>query len=808
MSDFLQDLRHALRGAAKSPGFTCGAVLALALGIGANTAIFGLANAAFFRSLPYPHAERLAFLWQNNSRTGEMEGLVSYPNLADWRAQNRSFEGMAFFNSSVDLLIGDGHERVLGSSVEVNFFSVMGVNPILGRTFAPDEQLHSSSDGAMVGDVVVIGSALWRSRYASDPHVVGQSLPFDGGNATIIGVMPEGFSFPDGAELWIPRYMNEFSKTKARQYPNLMVIGRLRDGISWAEAGAELDMTTERLSEQYPTIDGGVGVRIVPLRKQLSRNAGQGILVLWGAILGLLLIACLNSSNLILARAAGRSKEIAIRYSLGATRIRITKQFLAESLVLVGGGTAAGVALAFWIVALVAKLNPDIAKLRADLIDVRVLGYTIGVATFATVVCGVLPSILSSQLDLTRSLKEIAASAPSSPQWLRKILIVAEVSLAFVLLVGSGLLVRSLWQVFAQEPGFDAAQILTFHLVWPGLTMSPDQAKRNAEFSDLLTRLRVLPGVASAGATSKVLFPSEMYKVPFVIEGQQPDTSNSRPFLAHGDATPSFFETMRIPLLRGRVFRQADTTETAPPVVIVNAAATQFYWPNDDPIGKRLRFDDPNFKSPWFTVVGVVGDVRQQGLEHQPGPMAYIPSPGYFADDVVVRTKGDPRALAASLHAEVQGVDKSVVVENMQPVSEMLAVRESGRRFNAILLGAFAFTALLLAAVGIYGNLSYWVRQGTREIGVRRALGAQERDILSLVIRRGITLTVTGLAFGIIGAAVSSRLITSLLFGVSPTDPATFAAISILMVTVALLACCIPARRATKIDPLDALRYE
>jgi putative ABC transport system permease protein len=806
LHNLVEDLRIGARTLRKNPGFASLAVLTLAIGIGANTAIFGLANAAFFRPLPYPSAERLAFLWQNNQRTGETEGLVSYPNFADWRSQSQSFADMAFFMSGKSILSGAGDpERTPGALVSTNFFSVLGVNPVIGRSFAPEEQTPGHAN------VSVISYHLWRTRFGGDPQVLGRDLTSAAGDKhTIIGVMPPGFSFPEGAELWTPREVGDFFKTKARQYPNQQVIGRLNPGVTWAQAQTELDTIAGRLASEYPSIDGGVAVRIVPLRHQLSQKVRQGLIVLWGAIAGVLVIACLNAANLILARAAGREKEISVRYSLGATRGRIIKQFLCESFLLACMASAVGVLLAVWISSIVSALNSDLAKLSGSVFDLRVLGYTIVITLFTALVCGLLPALTAPQRDLNRALRETnSGQAAPKAQALRKLFIVAQVSIAFVLLVGSGLLVRSLWHIFAVGPGFDAEHVLTLHVYWPGAPMnSADEKKRNSLYGEMLARLRAIPGVTSAGATSNVLFPSEMYKVPFLVEGQPAEPPGQRPLLPNGEATDDYFQTMGIPLLHGRVFEQPDTIENAPPVVIINEMMAKRYWPNEDPIGKRLKFDDPNFKSPWFTIIGVVGDVRQEGLEMPLGLMAYSPSNGEWTDDLVIHCKSDPRALVVAVREQVRAIDPNLAIDHVGVLSDLLSLRESQRKFNALLLGSLAFIALLLAAVGIYGTVSYWVRQRTPEIGIRMALGADQKNIFAHVIKSGMQFIFVGITIGIAGALAATRLIASLLFGVTASDPATFVAIAILMTLVALVACWTPAWRAMRVDPIVALRYE
>lgn len=780
------------------------AVVALAVGIGANTAIFGLANAAFFRPLPYPDANRLAFLWQSNSRTGEIEGRVSYPNYADWRAQSSTFDDMAFFMSGASILAGAGDpERVPGALVSTNFFSVMRVQPAIGRGFTPEDQLSGHTN------VAVISDNLWRTRFSSDPYILGRSIIIGNDHDMIIGIMPPGFEFPSGTQLWIPRVVTEFLQTKSRQYPLFEVIGRLKDGATFTRAQSEFDTIAKRLADSYPSIDGGVQVRVVPLREQLSHKVRGGVLLLWGAISGLLLMACLNVATLILARESHRQREIAIRLSLGAGRSRILKQFLAESLVLASAGAVIGLAIASLIVNFVSKLNPDLAKLGGRVLDVRVLAYTIGITTVTVFICGILPFPLLSRLDINESLKKSSSGTSSrSAQTIRSAVICTQVSLAFVLLVGSGLLVRSLWQVFAVDPGLDAERVLTLRVYWPNAPAnSTDNDKRNALFIEMMARFRALPGVTSVAATSNVLFPDEMYKVPFVIE-KAPPTSGERPFLPHGEATPEYFRTMGIPLLKGRFFDENDLIKDGVPVAIINETMARRYWQNDDPLGKRFRFDDPNFKSPWFMIVGVVGDVRQEGLEKSAGLMAYLPSSGDWGDDLAIRTRMDPRTLITAVRDQVRSLNKNVAIDHIHSMSDLLAERESQRKFNALLLSALSLVALLLTALGIYGTISYWVRQRTQEIGVRMALGAQRFHVFELVMRQGLSLVAGGLCLGIGAAMVVTRLIANLLFNVGAFDLVTFATITGLLALVGVAACYVPALRAVKVDPLEALRYE
>ena len=797
---------------AQVPGFTAVAVLTLALGIGANTAIFSLANAAFFRSFPFPHADRLAFLWQDNTRTGEAEGAVSYPNYADWRAQSRTFEDMAFIAFGKEFLTGsgmmtiitgpNGPERVPGALVSTNFFSVLGVNPLLGRGFVTDDALMGHTG------IAVISYGLWQGRFGGDPHVLEKRIKFGANEDAIIGVLPKGFTFPGNTQIWQPRVVNAFFQTKARWYPNLAVVGRRRTGATWLQAQAEMATIGTRLANAYPSVDGGMGIRVIPLREQLAERVQRGIIVLWGAIAGVLLMACLNTVGLMIGRTSSRQKEIAVRLSLGATRWRLVRQLFAESFLLAAVGSLLGVGLAVQVVDLVSKLNTDIAKLQWSVLDVRVLAYTAAVTVIAAALCGVVPGLTVPGINVNRALKENSATISPATHSTRKALIVAELAMAFVLLVGSMLLIRTLWGILHVDPGFDAAHILTFHIYPPNQTgTSGDSAAIDALFLDLLARLRSLPSVSSVSSASFVLFPDEMYKVPFEVEGR-PAASSQQPLLSIAEAGPDFFRTMGIPLLHGRAFSAADLTQGAQPVAVINQTMARRYWPNEDSIGKRFKLADPNFKSPWFSVVGVAGDVREQGLENGSDLMAYGPAAGNIYHDIIIRTTGDPLALSATVRREIRLLDKNLVITHMGAANSMLEQRESHREFSAGLLGGFAFVALILAAVGIYGVLASWVGQRTQEIGVRMALGAKKSEVLRMVVGQGFNFAVLGIVIGMAGALGLSRYFSSLLYGVKPTDPLTFIAVSALLMGVALLASYIPARRAMKVDPMIALRYE
>jgi len=520
-------------------------------------------------------------------------------------------------------------------------------------------------------------------------------------------------------------------------------------------------------------------------------------------------MACLNTAGLLISRASSRQKEIAVRLSLGATRWRLARQLLAESSLLAAVGALVGFGLAVAMVDLISRLNPDIGRLHGSVLDVSVLAYTTAVTVVAAALCSVLPGLTVPGINLNRALKETSAAIAPSTHATRRAFIVAQVATAFVLLVGSGLLIRTLWGILHVDPGFDAAHVLALHVYRAEQTRTPGgSASDDALSADLLARLRSLPGVSSVGCASFVLFPDEMFLVPFEIEGQPAGPSNQKPLLTGGGASPDFFRTMGIPLLRGRVFSASDLVKDAQPVGVIDETMARRYWPNEDPIGKRFESVDPNFKSVWFTIVGVVGDVRGQGLENPAGLMAYIPLAESMYDDIIIRTTGDPLGLGGIVRREVRSLDKNLVITHMSTASSMLEDRESHREFTAWLLGGFASVALVLVAVGINGVLAFWVGQRTQEIGVRMALGAQKSEALRMVVGQGFNFAILGIIFGMAGALALTRYFNSLLYGVKPTDPLTFIAVAVLLLCVALLASYIPARRATKVDPIVALRYE
>jgi putative ABC transport system permease protein len=799
-----QDLRYGARMLLKNPGFTLVAVLTLSLGIGANTAIFSVVNAVLLRPLPFAEPERLVWLWDTQPQLPTAP--TSLPDFLDWKSQNRSFEHLAAFQSgSMFLDTGDGTRETPVGLVTPEMFALFRVSPILGRTFTDEETLPGRFR------VAVLGHALWRSRFGSDPNVLGRTIELNGAPYTIIGVMPEGFSFPDRAELWRPLPIDPNKLDWGPHY--LRVVGRLKPGVTLAQAQAEMSPIAARLSEQHADKNAGHGVKLELLRNVVVGDIGPALFVLLGAVGFVLLIACANVANLLLARVGARQKEIAVRTALGASRLRIVRQLFTESLMLSAGGGAAGLLIAVWGVKWLVSLGPNtIPRVHEIAVDPRVIFFTLLISVATSLLFGLAPALQASRPDLTGALKEGGrGSAGLRRNRLRSVLVISEVALSLVLLIGAGLMIRSLAKLNRVDPGFDPARVFTM-----GVTLLPnkypDDERVASFYSQLLERAAATPGVESAGAISDLPLLGSNTSDYFTIEGQPPVAKKEEPITEYHVVTPRYFESMGIPLLAGRDFAETDTKQ-APNVVVINEAFARRHFAGESPLGHRIRLQGQE-RDP-LLIVGVVGDVRQLGLDKQPVPEAFVP----FLQDplsktyqrsmtIVARTKSDPGAVAGSLRAMLTSLDKSLPVYDLKPMTEYLRDSLARRRFNLILLTAFGGVALALAAVGIYGVISYGVTQRTHEIGIRMALGAEKGDVLWLVVRQGMILALGGVAIGLLASLALTRLMETLLYGVSVTDPLTFTVIALLLTSVALLACFVPARRAAKVDPLVALRYE
>jgi len=802
----LNDVRYASRVLLKSPGFTAVAVATLALGIGANSALFSVVNAVLLRPLPYRDPARLVQLWESNRASRSV--LVARLNFEDWRNQSRSFESMALYSGEpVTTTGGELPQRTNATQVSRGFFEIFAAHAVLGRTFAPEELQPSKSIPA------VIGYSLWQRAFGSDANIIGKTVHISGIECHVVGVAPPGFQFPDNTEFWVPSeaFGNDGSDRSGHNYS---VVGRLKSGVSLATAQAELDTIARRLERQYPESNKGQGVTVLTLQQQVVGDVQPALLILLGAVGFVLLIACANVANLLLARSTARSREMAVRAALGAGRARLITQVLTESLLLSAIGGAVGLMAAVWAMPLLKMLIPASVP-RADEagIDATVLWFTLGISVLTGLLFGLLPAIRLSQTDLNESLKEAAGRAATGrTRRAGNVLIVSELALSVVLLIAAGLLIQSFLRVMRVDPGFRTEHVLAARLSLPVLTEPVQPALILRYYRQILERTQSVPGVVAAGTITRMPLSDGLNVTgQFDIEERPAAKLDTSQVAGYRVASSDYFRAMGIPLLRGRTFNEQDAA-AAPQTAMINETMARRFWPGEDPVGRRIEFQGMEPHPQWMTVVGIVGDVLDSGLTGRAEPQVFAPVTqhlnGRLSDpNLVVRGAGDPVLLVSAIRESIRSIDKNVPVE-FSTMDALLADSVGQQRFQMRLLALFAALALALAAVGIYGVVSYSVSRRTHEIGIRVALGAERADVLRLVLAEGARLAVIGVAIGIAGAVSLSRVLASQLYGIGALDVGTYAGVSALLLLVAVAATYIPARRATSVDPLVALRYE
>lgn len=811
--EMFQDLRFGMRMLRKHKSFTVMAVLSLALGIGANTAIFSIVHAVLLRPLPFAQQERLVVAWKKDTAANNPFVELSVPEIRDWQAQQQSFERLAAMPTTVYgygfVMTGRGEPVQLESSkVTGSFFAMLGAQPALGRA------LNEADDQVNAPKVVVLSDHLWRQRFGADPNLIGQTITLNQQGFTVIGVMPAEFDFPKGVDVWTPLMATMNPRTtENRGAIFLQAVGRLKAGVTMQQAEAELNAIIARVASQHPeTKAAGQRVVITPLAEHLFGNARLALWLLLAATGLLLLIAAANIANLLLARATSRRREFAVRAALGAGRGRVVRQLLCESLLLAVCGGAAGVLLAYWLVGLLVAIAPaDIPRIEDVQVNLTALLFSAAVTLLTALICGLFPALAAAKINLNETLSEGSSklSGARSGQRSRSALVIAEVALAIVLLTGATLILRSFVNLSRVSLGFDPRNILTMQLRLTGAKYAQPEARREF-YRQLVDRLEAQPGVVAASAVlTRPLEGTIGWEAEYALEGQAPDEARKNTVANYEVVSPHYFRTFSLPLKAGREFTAQDRFETERVVIISETMAQRLFGSGVQAVGKRIKLDPEVPDEPWRTIVGVAGDMRYRELQSIRWDL-YVPlaqSVGYI-NHFAVRTTTDPMAFLSAIRREVAALDPNQPLTSVATMEQLVAAKLARPQFNAVLLNWLSALALLLAAVGIYGTVSYAVAQRTGELGIRIALGAQARDILTLVIRQGMTLSLLGVVFGLIASLALTRLADTLLFGVSATDLPTFAAVSLLLTFVALLACYVPARRAMKIDPLSALRHE
>jgi putative ABC transport system permease protein len=805
METLWQDVRYGFRILTRKPGFTLVAIITLALGIGANTAIFSVVNKLLLDRLPYKDPDRIITLWERLSEAAAMQEKVAPANFLDWRERNQVFDQMAaVFPGGFDYTGGTEPESIRGWLVSEGFFEIFGVRALYGRTFDPEEFKPGGSR------VVVIGYGLWQRRFGSDPQIVGQTLQLDNEPFTVVGVLPPEFRFLDEKQMWAPKTFDDRDR-RQRTGGYINVVARLKPGVSVEQAEDDMNRIAAGLANEHPRTNQGTGVMLVPLPEQLVEHVRPALLVLLGAVGLVLIIACANVANLLLARGAERQKELAIRAALGAGRARLIRQLFTESVFLALLGGTCGILLASWGIDAILALSPaGLPRIDEVTIDARVIAFTFAVSIVTALTFGLAPAIQFSSPKLQQFLKEggRTSTAGFGRRRLRHALVVSEIALALMLLVGAGLLVRSFIRLLQVDPGFTPDNVLSLQVFIWDKYQTPQQ--RTAFFDEAFARLSALPGVQAVGAVTALPFNNEDtidVDTTFTIDGK-PAEPGHQLTASSTIASIDYFKVMGIHLKSGRFFNEYDRTGS-PLVVLINEAMARRFFPDEDPVGKKITVG--SFGRPMSReIVGVVADVRHTGLDSNPRPEFFVPhlQNPFGGMAIVVRTISDPETLLPAAKEQIRAINKDQPFYSINTMDALVSRSLGERRFNLLLLCAFATIALVLAGVGIYGLISFSISQRTHEIGVRMALGARARDITRMILGEGIALALAGVTAGVVGALVLTRLLKGFLFGVTPTDPVTFAAISVLLVALALVASYLPARRATRVDPMVALRYE
>ena len=804
MDQLLNDIRYACRNLIKRPGFTFIAVATLALGIGANSAIFSAINALLLKPLPLTDQDLVMTIWDKNPSRGVEHNEVAMANYLDWKVQNKSFDQLALYRWWSTNITGiDTPERVQGFLVTGNFFTALGAKPMLGRAFSEEENQPGKDS------VAIITYSLWQRRFGGDPNIINKQVTLNTISRTVVGVMPPRFNFPKGAEIYAPIALTP-ELMRSRGNHSYYVVGKLKPGITPQSAQADIDAITARLEKQYPETNVGLGANVIPVLQDTVRLYDRALWVMMGAVGFVLLIACANVANLMLARASGRQKEIALRAALGASRWRIVRQLLTESVIVALIGGALGVLIAFWGIDLLRGANPGEAAKYApgwDQLGINpaVLLFTIALSLLSGLVFGLAPALQVSKPNLNNALKEGGRQGGGGSHRLRSSLVVFEIALSLILLVGAGLLVRSFLSLLKTNPGFNPDHLMTMSLVLPAAKYK-DEASRSAFFTDLVQRVQNVPGVQSAALVNYIPLGGSNSSESFLVEGV-PEPPPGQEFDGrYRVCTPDYFETMGIALLKGRAFTAADKAGNTP-VAIVNETMARKYWPNADAVGKRFRFYGPIDKNPWMEIVGIAQDVKHD-LNTPMTSDFFLPhaQDSWNGMVLVARTTVDPASTASALRQEVWAIDKDQPVFDLKTMEQVRSLSVALYSFSSVMLAVFAGVALILAAVGIYGVMAFAVTQRTQEIGIRMALGARGVDVLRLVLRNGMALALIGIGLGLAGAWGLTRFLAKLLVGVTATDFLTFSIVTFTLLFAALLACYLPARRATKVDPVVALR--